>query len=142
MKEEVFISKSEEDTIEFAFNFSKKLVKGDVVVLNGDLGAGKTKFTQGVLKYFGIEDEISSPTFTIINEHHAKGLNIYHFDVYRISDVDEFYSIGGDEYFENGISIIEWGKIIEEALPKHYIEINFEKDLDDENYRKITVVYR
>lgn len=135
-----FISKSESDTINFAKDLASKLTKSDVIVLTGELGSGKTKFTQGFLEFFGLENEISSPTFTIVNEYNAEnGLNIYHFDVYRLSDTDEFYAIGGEEYFENGICIIEWGEIIEEALPKDYIHITFEKDDSDENYRLLKI---
>lgn len=135
-----FISKSEKDTINFAKNLASKLQKGDVIVLTGELGSGKTKFTQGFLEYFGLENEISSPTFTIVNEYNApNSLNIYHFDVYRLSDIEEFYAIGGEEYFENGICIIEWGEIIKEALPKDYIHIIFEKNNNDENYRKLKI---
>ena len=114
---ETFISKSEQDTINFAKDFAKNLKTGDIIVLSGELGSGKTKFTQGILEYFGLGNEISSPTFTVVNEHHAHNTNIYHFDVYRLEDTDEFYAIGGEEYFENGISIIEWGELIEDALP-------------------------
>jgi len=135
-----FISKSEKDTINFAKGLASKLHKGDIIVLTGELGSGKTKFTQGFLEYFGLENEISSPTFTIVNEYNSDtGLNIYHFDVYRLSDTDEFYAIGGDEYFENGICIIEWGELIKDALPKDYIHITFEKDDSNENYRKLKV---
>ena len=134
---DIFISKSEQDTINFAKDFAKNLKKGNIVVLTGDLGSGKTKFTQGILEYFGLENEISSPTFTIVNEHHAKDINIYHFDVYRLEDVDEFYAIGGEDYFENGISIIEWGEILENILPKGYIKITFSKDKNNINYREL-----
>ena len=136
---EEFISKSEKDTIEFAKNFARKLNKGDVIVLNGDLGMGKTKFTQGILEYFGLGNEISSPTFTIVNEHNSKDMNIYHFDVYRLEDSDEFYAIGGEEYFAKGICIIEWGEIIKDALPKKYIEIKFNKLPENDDFRKITI---
>lgn len=135
-----FISKSESDTINFAKNLASKLNKTDVIVLTGELGSGKTKFTQGFLEYYGLEKEISSPTFTIVNEYNApNNLNIYHFDVYRLSDSDEFYAIGGEEYFENGICIIEWGEIIQDALPKDYIHITFEKDNENENYRLLKI---
>ena len=133
------ISHSEEETKEIAKKIASKLVKGNVIVLTGDLGSGKTKFTEGVLDYFGYKDEISSPTFTIVNEHTGKDVNIYHFDVYRLEDSDEFYAIGGEEYFDKGISIIEWGEIIEDALPEGYIKIEFFRDLDNENERKIIV---
>lgn len=135
------ISKSEQDTIELGKKIAEKLEKGTVIVLTGDLGSGKTKLTEGILTYFGLENEISSPTFTIVNEYNTENLNIYHFDVYRLEDVDEFYAIGGDEYFEKGASIIEWGEMIEEALPKEYIKINFSRDLTNENIRNIDIEY-
>ncbi len=135
-----FVSKKESDTINFASNLAKLLKKGDIIVLSGDLGSGKTKFTQGILKHFELEDEISSPTFTIVNEYHKDSTNIYHFDVYRLSDSDEFYAIGGDEYLNNGICIIEWGEIIEDILPNDYIKITFTKDLENENYRTLELV--
>ena len=103
------------------------------------LALGKTKFTQGVLEFFGVGGEISSPTFTVVNEHHAENMNIYHFDVYRLDDVDEFYAIGGEEYFENGICFIEWGEIIEEILPPDYIKITFQKDIQNEDYRTLQI---
>lgn len=134
-----FISKNEEETIDFAKKFAKILNKGDIIVLSGELGSGKTKFTQGILTYFNLENEISSPTFTIVNEYHAETENIYHFDVYRLEDTDEFYAMGGDEYFENGICLIEWGEIIESILPKNYIKITFKKSDDDFNYRELNI---
>jgi len=103
----------------------------------GNLGSGKTKFTQGVLSHFGLDKEISSPTFTIVNEHHKDDISIYHFDVYRLQDVDEFYEIGAEEYLQNGICIIEWGEIIESALPPEYLKISFTKDDIDVNIRKL-----
>ncbi|MBR2787257.1 MAG: tRNA (adenosine(37)-N6)-threonylcarbamoyltransferase complex ATPase subunit type 1 TsaE [Clostridia bacterium] len=135
-----FISKCENDTINFACKLAKLLKSGDIIVLSGDLGSGKTKFTQGILKYFELENEISSPTFTIVNEYHKNTTNIYHFDVYRLSDSDEFYAIGGDEYLNNGICIIEWGEIIEDILPKDYIKISFSKDNNAENCRILELV--
>ena len=141
MKTYNFTSHNSEETMNFAFNLASKLNVGEVVVLSGELGAGKTKFTEGFLKFFGLDDEISSPTFSIVNEYKKDNLNIYHFDVYRLEDVDEFYAIGGEEYFSSGICIIEWGELIEEALPKNCIRINFEKDLSNENIRYLTVNY-
>ena len=133
------ISNSEKETIELGKKIASKLQKGMVVVLTGDLGSGKTKLTEGILTYFGLENEISSPTFTIVNEYYADSLNIYHFDVYRLADIDEFYAIGGEEYFEKGDSIIEWGELIEEALPKDYIKINFSRDLENETLRTVKI---
>ena len=104
-----------------------------------NFGCGKTKFTQGVLSYFGLENEISSPTFTIVNEYHKEDINIYHFDVYRLEDIDEFYAIGGEEYFSTGICIIEWGDLIKEALPTDYIRISFDKIDSNENIRILNI---
>ncbi|CDD16949.1 MAG: tRNA (adenosine(37)-N6)-threonylcarbamoyltransferase complex ATPase subunit type 1 TsaE [Clostridia bacterium] len=134
-----YISKSEEDTINFASQFASKLQLGNIIILSGDLGAGKTKFTQGILKYFNLENEISSPTFTIVNEYTDSTIPIYHFDVYRLADIEEFYAIGGEEYFSKGICIIEWGELLENILPADYIKITINKDLENENYRKIIV---
>lgn len=134
-----FISHSEKDTIEFAKDFASKLDKHTIIVLSGDLGSGKTKFTEGILKYFGLDDEISSPTFTIVNEYDAKDVKIYHFDLYRLEDIDEFYAIGGEEYLQNGICIFEWGEMIESILPKGYIKITFSRDLENEDYRKLKI---
>lgn len=134
-----FISNSEKDTLILANKLASKLHNGDIVVLSGDLGAGKTKFTEGILSYFGLDNEISSPTFTIVNEYNIDNINLYHFDVYRLSSTDEFYAIGGDEYFEKGICIIEWGEIIKDALPSNYIHISFERNLENENIRIINV---
>lgn len=134
-----FVSNSEQDTKAFAKKLASKLSKGDVVVLTGELGAGKTKFTEGFLSYFGLENEISSPTFTIVNEYKNDKTTIYHFDVYRLENSDEFYAIGGEEYFEKGISIIEWGELIKDALPENYINISFEKDNENESKRILTI---
>lgn len=130
-----YLSHSAEDTMAFAQKLAKKLNAGDLIVLNGDLGSGKTKFTEGILKYFGLDSEISSPTFTIVNEYNAKDFNIYHFDVYRFSDASEFYAIGGEDYFSQGLCIIEWGNIISSVLPNDYIEINFKRNYENPNYR-------
>ncbi|MBR3002641.1 MAG: tRNA (adenosine(37)-N6)-threonylcarbamoyltransferase complex ATPase subunit type 1 TsaE [Clostridia bacterium] len=134
-----FVSNSENETKNFAKKLASKMHIGDVIVLTGELGAGKTKFTEGFLSYYGLENEISSPTFTIVNEYKNDKITIYHFDVYRLADSDEFYAIGGEEYFENGICIIEWGEIIEDALPENYTKIAFEKDKQDENKRILNI---
>lgn len=138
---EKYITNNEMETKQFAKEFASKLNKGDIVVLSGDLGSGKTKFVEGVLSYYGLENEISSPTFTIVNEYISGDMNIYHFDVYRLENSDEFYAIGGEEYFEKGICFIEWGEMIEDILPKKYIKISFNRNLDEENKREINVEY-
>lgn len=137
---ETYISKNEQDTIDFAEKFASSLSIGDIVVLTGELGSGKTKFVQGVLKYFNMEDEISSPTFTIVNEYTSGKANVYHFDVYRLEDSYEFYAMGGDEYFSKGICLIEWGEMIEDILPKPYTKIIFSKDEKNTDYRKLEIL--
>ena len=139
MKNYKFTSHSETETMNFAYNLASKLHIGDVIVLSGDLGSGKTKFTEGFLKFFDLDNEISSPTFTIVNEYKNDKINIYHFDVYRLDSVDEFYAIGGEEYFSSGICIIEWGELIEDALPKKHIKISFGKDSSNENIRYLNI---
>lgn len=137
---ETYISKNEQDTVDFAEKFASSLSIGDIIVLTGELGSGKTKFVQGVLKYFNMEDEISSPTFTIVNEYTSDKTNVYHFDVYRLEDSDEFYAMGGDEYFSKGICLIEWGEMIEDILPKPYTKIIFSKDEKNTDYRKLEIL--
>lgn len=133
------ILNSEKETIEFGEKIAAHLKKGDIIILTGDLGSGKTKLTEGILTYFGLQDEISSPTFTIVNEYETEKFPIYHFDVYRLEDEDEFLAIGGEEYFEKGVSIIEWGEMIENILPQNYTKITFSKDVNDENKRIIEI---
>ena len=126
---------SENETKIIAKKIASFLKEKDIIVLTGELGCGKTKFTEGILSYFNLEDEISSPTFTIVNEYKNDNTTIFHFDVYRLEDSSEFYEIGGEEYFEKGISIIEWGEIIQDALPNDILKITFSKDKDSENSR-------
>ena len=135
MKSFKTISNSTLETINIAKNLAKFLNPGDTVVLTGELGAGKTKFTEGFLSYYNLEDEISSPTFTIVNEYKSPLSTIYHFDVYRLADIDEFYAIGGEEYFDKGICLIEWGEQIEDALPLEHIKITFNKDEQNDDVR-------
>lgn len=137
INELTYISNDINDTTDLSYEFAKYLKHSDIVVLNGELGSGKTVFMQGIAKYFGIENEVSSPTFTIVNEYITKDVNIYHFDVYRLNDEYQFMDTIGTEYFENGISIIEWGNIIKNILPKNTIYIDITKI--DENSRKIYI---
>lgn len=139
MENYIYNSKSENDTKKLAIKMASMLKKGDLIVLCGELGSGKTKFTEGFLTYFGLENEISSPTFTIVNEYKKDDINIYHFDVYRLEDSSEFYAIGGDEYFEKGICIIEWGELIDDALPKKYIKIDFSRSSENDDERILNI---
>ena len=131
-----FITKSEKETYDLAYKIASELGERRVVCLNGELGAGKTVFVKGFCSFFGI-NEISSPTFTIVNEYNGNQ-SVYHFDVYRLADEDEFYAIGGDEYFEKGICIIEWSDLVKDVIPKDAIDVRIEKI--DENSRKIEVL--
>ena len=129
----------EEQTKEIGYKLGKLLTPGSVICLIGDLGAGKTTMTQSLARAIGVDDYITSPTFTIVNEYNSPEINIYHFDVYRLNDIDEFYAIGVEEYFEKGICIIEWGEIIENALPKDYIKISFSRNQTEENKRILNI---
>jgi len=131
--------KNEYETKEFAKKLAAILKRGDIIVLTGELGAGKTKFTEGILSYFDLEQEISSPTFTIVNEYHSNKMDIYHFDLYRLTDIYEFENIGGEEYFNKGICIFEWGELIEDILPENYLKITFSRIEQDENSRKLQI---
>ena len=134
-----YISNSEKDTIELGKKIASQLQIGDIIILSGDLGSGKTKLTEGILTYFKLQDEISSPTFTIVNEYDTEKIKIFHFDVYRLADVDEFFAIGGEEYFEKGASIIEWGEMIEDYIPQRYLKLEFSRDNVNENQRLINI---
>lgn len=134
-----YISNSEKDTIELGKKIASQLQIGDIIILSGDLGSGKTKLTEGILTYFNLQDEISSPTFTIVNEYDTEKIKIFHFDVYRLADVDEFFAIGGEEYFEKGASIIEWGEMIEDYIPQRYLKLEFSRDNVNENQRCINI---
>ena len=139
MENYIYNSKSENDTKKLAIKMASMLKKGDLIVLCGELGSGKTKFTEGFLTYFGLENEISSPTFTIVNEYDTENLKIFHFDLYRLVDIDEFFAIGGEEYFEKGASIIEWGEMLEGYIPKKYLKLEFSRDNVNENKRIIKI---
>lgn len=134
-------SYSPEETFAIGKEIGDQLKPGDVYCLIGDLGVGKTVFTQGLAKGLGIEEPINSPTFTIIQEYHEGRIPLYHFDVYRIGDVSEMDELGYEEYFYgDGACLIEWGNLIEEILPKETVTITIEKDLEKGfDYRKITV---
>ncbi len=140
---QIFESFSYEDTIEIAGRIADSFHGGEFVAMYGDLGAGKTAFVQGIAKALGISNHVTSPTFTIVNEYEGR-LPLYHFDVYRISDPDEMYEIGYDEYVDgNGVCIIEWAELIEDLFPQKYIKITILKDVDKGfDYRKIIVEER
>lgn len=116
-------------------------IPGQIYTLNGDLGVGKTVFTQGVASGLGIKEPVNSPTFTIVQEYEDGRMPFYHFDVYRIGDLEEMEEIGYDDYFfGNGICLIEWAELIQELLPETMISITIEKEPEKGfDYRKITI---
>ena len=130
-----------EETFALGRKIGEAAVPGQVYALNGDLGVGKTVFTQGVAKGLGIEGAVSSPTFTIVQIYEGGRLPFYHFDVYRIGDVEEMEEIGYEDYvYGNGVSLIEWADLIADILPEHYTKITIEKDLEQGfDYRRISI---
>lgn len=127
------------ETIKLAENISAFLKKGDVICLTGDLGTGKTHFSKGIAKGLKVSENITSPTFTIINEYRSGTLPLFHFDVYRVNDTNEILDIGFDEYiYGDGVTLIEWANLIEEILPDNFLHIKIEKTAI-ENERKFTL---
>ena len=133
-----------EETFEVGRKIGMNAKPGQIYTLTGDLGVGKTVFTQGVAAGLGITEPVNSPTFTIIQEYEDGRLPFYHFDGYRIGDLEEMEEIGYDDYFfGQGICLIEWAELIEEILPEKRIEVTIEKDLEKGfEYRKITIEER
>tara|TARA_R110000868_G_scaffold306734_4_gene568169 strand:+ start:38836 stop:39246 length:411 start_codon:yes stop_codon:yes gene_type:complete len=127
------LSSSVEETITFGKEFAKELSVGDVVCLNGDLGAGKTHFVKGIASFFGVnEGRVSSPTFTLINEYHGT-IPIYHFDCYRLENEQEALEIGAEEYlYGDGISIVEWPQKIGNLIPENAVWITIKHSGDSE----------
>ena len=134
-------TRSPEETYALGEKIGKAAQPGQIYTLTGDLGVGKTVFTQGVAAGLGITEPVSSPTFTIVQVYEEGRLPFYHFDVYRIGDVEEMEEIGYEDYiYGEGVSLIEWANLIEEILPEHYTEIKIEKDLEKGfDYRRITI---
>lgn len=134
-------SQKAEDTFQAGFQLGQKAKPGQIYCLLGDLGVGKTVFTQGLAKGLGIVEPVSSPTFTIVQTYEEGRMPFYHFDVYRIGDVEEMEEIGYEDYFYGeGICLIEWANLIQEILPETCKTITIEKDLEKGfDYRKITI---
>lgn len=130
-----------EETYELGKKMGENAVPGQVICLNGDLGVGKTVFTQGVACGLGIEEPVNSPTFTIVQQYDDGRLPLYHFDVYRIGDISEMDEIGYEDcFYGEGVCLIEWSGLIEEILPEHVMKVTIEKDLEKGfDYRRIRV---
>ena len=142
MKKTVMETSCMEDTAKNAYEMAQNAEQGQVYALIGDLGVGKTVFTKGFAEGLGIEEPVSSPTFTILQIYEEGRLPLYHFDVYRIEEPEEMEEVGFDDYiYGDGVCLIEWANRIEEILPEETIYIVIEKDLEKGmDYRKITVV--
>lgn len=130
-----------EDTFELGKKLGEEAVPSTIVCLNGDLGVGKTVFTQGFAAGLGITEPVDSPTFTIVKQYDGGRLPFYHFDVYRIGDVSEMDEIGYEDcFYGEGVTLIEWSGLIKEILPRQVITVTIEKDFEKGfDYRKITV---
>ncbi|MCR4647960.1 MAG: tRNA (adenosine(37)-N6)-threonylcarbamoyltransferase complex ATPase subunit type 1 TsaE [Lachnospiraceae bacterium] len=139
--EGIYEVNSPEETLELGIQFAKEAKGGTVIALIGDLGVGKTVFTKGIARGLGIEENVSSPTFTILESYYDGRMPLHHFDVYRIGDVEEMEEVGFDDCIcSDGITIIEWAGIIEEIIPEGTYVVNITKDLSKGNdYRKIII---
>ena len=127
MEEKIIYMKNEADTIDFGKKLGREAQAGTVIALTGDLGAGKTTLTKSIALGLEIEDIITSPTFNIVKEYDTGRIPLYHFDVYRVGDVDEMYEIGCEEYFYGeGVCVVEWADLIEEIMPEDTLWINIE----------------
>lgn len=134
-------SKSPKETYQIGKRLGREAKAGEVYTLTGDLGVGKTKFTQGFAAGLGIMEPVNSPTFTILQIYESGRIPLYHFDAYRIGDIEEMEEIGFEEYvMGEGVSLIEWADLVKEILPSDCIRLRIEKDLERGfDYRKITL---
>lgn len=135
------VCNSVKETKTFAEELSKKIKQGQVVALIGDLGSGKTTFSQGFAKGLGIDQHVGSPTFKLVSEYNGSYLDLYHVDCYRLNNFEEFLNLGGENLLlpNKGITLIEWADIIQELLPQETIEINFSRVKDNPNKRLLRI---
>ena len=131
----------EKDTFELAKSLAEGAQKGEIYALIGDLGVGKTAFTKGFAAGLGIDESITSPTFTFVQAYESGRMPLYHFDVYRIGDVSEMDEIGYEDcFFGEGVSVMEWADLVEEIIPPEAITVRITKDLTKgADYRKIEI---
>lgn len=134
-------TRSAEETFSLGINIGRKAKAGQVITLVGDLGVGKTVFTKGLARGLGITEPVSSPTFTIVQEYREGRLPLYHFDVYRIGDLEEMEEIGYEDYFYgDGVCLVEWANLIGELIPENAVSVVIEKDLEKGlDYRRIII---
>ena len=136
------ICNSVDETKKFAIKLSKKFKKGQVIALIGDLGSGKTTFSQGIAEGLGIEQHVGSPTFKLVSEYVGEVLKLYHVDCYRLKNFDEFLNLGGENLLlpDNGITLIEWANVIQELLPEDVVKIVFSRAKGDPNKRLLRII--
>ena len=141
MSRKIFETFGEQETRQLGMELGQKVRPGQIYTLNGDLGVGKTVFSQGLARGLGIQEPVNSPTFTIVQVYETGRLPFYHFDAYRIGDVEEMEEIGYQDYFYGkGVCLIEWAELIREILPDHCCSITIEKDLEKGfDYRRIII---
>ncbi len=137
----IYETNSYKETFEVGYKLGEKAKKGDIYCLNGDLGAGKTVFSQGFAAGLGVKEPVNSPTFTIIQIYEDGRLPLYHFDVYRIGDISEMDETGYEDYFYGeGVTLIEWASLIEDIIPPEAVQISINRDLNkDYDYRRIEI---
>ena len=140
----IYKTNNPEDTYKVARDFAKNLKAGDVITLDGDLGAGKTAFTRGVAEGLGIKDSVVSPTFTVVNEYLNGNIPLFHFDVYRIDSSDDLYDIGWEDYLNrNGIIMVEWASVVEDIFDMPVYKITITKNPDiSYDYREIEINHK
>lgn len=141
MDREIFETNNEQETAALGEKLGQAALPGQVYTLIGDLGVGKTVFTQGFARGLGVSEHVNSPTFTIVQIYEDGRMPFYHFDVYRIGDVEEMEEIGYEDcFYGDGVSLVEWANLVGEILPEHYIRITIDKDLEKGfDYRRIAV---
>ena len=135
-----YLSNSTEQTEESATVLASRLKKGDFVAMYGDLGVGKTAFVRGLARVLAPTASVKSPTYTVVNEYKGEKCKLFHFDVYRITDDDDLYSIGFYDYIKRGISVCEWSENIPWAIPDNAVKVTIERVPEDVNKRKITII--
>lgn len=137
---EIIETRTSEETFQLGKKLGETAQRGDIYALVGDLGVGKTVFSKGFAEGLAIDEVISSPTFTLINEYQGGRLPLYHFDIYRIEEAEELDAIGFQDYiYGNGVCLVEWANRIPEIFPEHTVWIKIEKDYMQEDYRKVSV---
>ncbi len=135
-----YLSLSTEQTEDIATELASSLKKGDFVAMYGDLGVGKTAFVRGLARVLAPNASVKSPTYTVVNEYKGDSCKLFHFDVYRIADDDDLYSIGFYDYIKRGISVCEWSENIPWAIPDNAIKVTIERVPEDTNKRRITIL--